>query len=398
MDAHLPVDATILTAAALLALGLAGATFAERTAVPGLLVSLGIGMAIGSDGLGWVHVGFGDLHWIEGVSIAALVLIVFRGGLATAWPAVRANGPPAAALATVGVGITMATVALVARPVLHLGADTALLLGAVVASTDAAAIFSVLRSVPLPGRLRSVLEIESGFNDPMAVLLTVGVLATVHGHPTALDWAWFALRQVGGGVGAGVAVGLCGAGALRRARFHGPAAAAVGALSLAGLSYGLATRLGGSGLLGAYVAGILVGHRVTRHRDLVVGLHDALAEAAEIGLFLLLGLLVSPSTLPAQAGRALLVAGVLVFVARPLAVGAILPWFRFGAREVVVVAWAGLRGAVPIVLATFPLIEDHRAGRTIFDVVFFVVLVSSAAQALTVGPLARRLGLAGDGP
>jgi cell volume regulation protein A len=393
MDAGLPVDGIILAVSGLLALGLAGTRLAERTAVPGLLVSLGIGMAIGSGGLGWVHIGLGDLRAVEGASIAALALILYSGGLTTDVRSLRSAGVPAGLMATVGVGITMATVALVARPVFDLSTNTALLLGAVIASTDAAAIFSALRSVSIPTRVRSLLEVESGFNDPMAVLLTVGVLAAFHGHPSTSDYLWFAVRQIGGGALGGLVVGFAGAWALQRVRFHGSAPAAVAALTVAGLAYGAAAQLGGSGLLATYLAGVVVGARVTRHRRLIVGLHASLGEAAEIGLFLLLGLLVEPGHLPAQAGRAVVVAAVLVFVARPLAVGIVLPWFGFKPRELPLLAWAGLRGAVPIVLATFPLIEDHPAGLTIFNVVFFVVILSTAAQGLTVGPLARRLGL-----
>jgi cell volume regulation protein A len=396
MDAHLAVDGVILAVAALLALGLIGTGLAERTPVPSLLVSLGIGMALGSDGLGWINIGLHDLHWVEGASIAALSLILFSGGLATPWRSIRSQGAPAALMATAGVGITMVTVAAVARPLFDLTWNTALLLGAVIASTDAAAIFSALRGAPIPGRVRSMLEVESGFNDPMAVLLTVGVLAAYHGHPSAADWATFGLRQIVGGVGAAALVGLVGARVLQTSRFHSSAAAAVAALSLAGLSYGLAAAVGGSGLLAAFLTGTIVGHRVTRHRRLIVGLHDSLGEAAEIGLFLLLGLLVEPSQLPGQAGRAVVVALVLTFVARPLAVGVLLPWFGFRARELPVLAWAGLRGAVPIVLATFALLDDHPAGLTIFNVVFFVVILSTAAQGMTVGLLARHLGLEAD--
>lgn len=393
MDAHLPVDEVILAVAALLALGLIGTGLIERTPVPALLVSLAIGMAVGSDGLGWVHVGFTDLHWVESVAITALALILFSGGLATPWQSIRAHGPPAAVMATAGVGITMATVAVVARPLLGLETNTALLLGAVVASTDAAAIFAALRHVAIPGRVGSVLEVESGLNDPMAVLLTVGVLAVVRSDPTAGDWLWFGFRQIAGGMLAAVAVGFGGSWLLQRVRFPSSAAAAVAALSVAGLSYGAAAALGGSGLLATYVAGVVVGQRVTRHKRLIVGLHAALGEAAEIGLFLLLGLLVFPSELPDQAGRAVAVAAVLVFVARPLAVGVLMPWFGFKVRELAVLSWAGLRGAVPIVLATFPFSQDVPAARTIFNVVFFVVIISTAAQAMTVGRLVNALGL-----
>lgn len=203
---------------------------------------------------------------------------------------------------------------------------------------------------PIPGRVRSLLEIESGFNEPMAVLLTLGVLAAVQGDPTAGDWVWLgsarSLEVCSPPSPSGSEVrGSCSGRELRSS-----AAAAVAALSVAGLSYGAATTLGGSGLLAAYaaapphdarLAGVVVGHRVTRHKRLIVGRHDALSEAGEIGLFLLLGMLVFPSELPDQAGRAVAVAAVLVFVARPLAVGVLMPWFGFTTRELPVLAWAG---------------------------------------------------------
>ncbi|HEX2576990.1 MAG TPA: potassium/proton antiporter [Aquihabitans sp.] len=396
MEASLPIDGVILAVAALLALGLLGTTVVRRTPVPSLLVSLAIGMALGSDGLGWVDVGFADLDWVQGASIAALVLVLFSGGLSTPTAAVREAGPAAALMATAGVGLTMGVVALVARPLLDVELETALLLGAVVASTDAAAIFSALRDAPIPGRVRSLLEVESGFNDPTAVLLTVGVLEATRRSPSADEWLAFGLRQLGGGALVGVAVGVAAAVVLQRARFHSSATAAVAALTAGGLAFGLATLVGGSGLLATYVAGVVIGGRVTRHLRLVRGLHASLGEAAEIGLFLLLGLLVFPSQLPEQAGRGLLIAVVLTFVARPFAVGVLLPWFGYRPRELTLIAWAGLRGAVPIVLATFPLIDGHPAGLTIFNVVFFVVVLSTAAQAMTVAPLARRLGLAAE--
>jgi cell volume regulation protein A len=201
------------------------------------------------------------------------------------------------------------------------------------------------------------------------------------------------------GLGAvvGLAVGFGFALVLQRTTFHSSASAGVAALAAAGLAYGLSATLGGSGLLATYLAGVVIGDRVVQHRETIGGLHDSLGEAAEIGLFLLLGLLVFPSQLPDQAGRALLVATVLVFVARPLAVAVILPWFGFRGRELPLLAWAGLRGAVPIVLATFPLIENHPVGLQLFNVVFFVVVLSTALQAMTIGPLARRLGLSAPG-
>lgn len=394
MSVSLPSDLALLAGAALLVAGVLCAGFADRLRAPGLLLFLGLGMALGSDGLGFID--FDDAVLAQGIGVAALVVILYEGGLSTAPSELRRVVGPALALATVGVVVTALVVAVVAVALLDVSATTALLTGAVVSSTDAAAVFSVLRGTQVPNRLRVLLEAESGGNDPMAVLLTVGFLAVAAGGVTADDWVVFGLRQLLGGVAVGAAVGWIGSVGLSRLPLGSPALYPVLGLGVAGLAYGTATVLGTSGFLAVYVAGIVVGAGAPRRRRAVRSFHEGLASTAQIALFLLLGLLVFPSRLPDVALPALAVAATLVFVARPLAVAVSLPWFGFDRREVAFASWAGLRGAVPIVLATFPLTAGHPAGQAIFDVTFFVVLVSAAVQGLTVGGLARRLGLRSD--
>jgi len=387
----LPTDQLVLAGSALLVLGVVGAGIADRLRVPGLLLFLTLGMTLGDDGLNWISLS--DAQLAQGIAVAALVVILYEGGLSTDFREVRPVAIPALSLATIGVVITAAVTAGAATVLLEIDRTTALLIGAVVASTDAAAVFSVLRNVGLPRRLSHLLEAESGANDPMAVLLTAGLLATWEGHVGAADWIVFGVRQLGGGLLVGLAVGWLGAELLTRSHLTSSSLYPVLALGVGGLAYGGAAALAMSGFLAVYVAGMVVAAKAPSRRRAVRTFLEGLASTAQIGLFLLLGLLVFPSRLDAEAAAAFGVAVVLVLVARPLAVLASIGWMRFRLVDLALVSWAGLRGAVPIVLATFPLTSGYPEGQLIFDVVFFVVVLSVLVQGLTVGPLARRLGM-----
>ena len=391
MQLSLATDQLLFAGALLLLAGVVGAGLAERLRVPGLLLFLAAGMAIGDDGLNLISLD--DAELVQEIAIVALVVILYEGGLSTAIRQLRPVVAPALVLATIGVLVTAGVVALAAGPLLGVDRTTALLLGAVVASTDAAAVFSVLRGVGLPRRLRHLLEAESGGNDPMAVLLTVGLLAGWEGEVAAGDWIVFGARQLLGGAVVGLVVGWVGAAVLRSAHLTSAALIPVLGLAIGGFSYGAAATLGTSGFLAVYVTGVLVAVRTPSQRRAVRTFHEGLASTAQIGLFLLLGLLVFPSRLDAEALPALGVAIVLVFVARPLAVLVSVTWWTRRPADLALLSWAGLRGAVPIVLATFPLTAGYPEGQLVFDVVFFVVLISVLVQGLSMATVARRLGL-----
>lgn len=399
MQAQLGVDTLVLVGALLLLAAVLTAAFASdpkgRFRVPGALLFLAIGMAVGDDGLG-LSLDQHDL--VRDIGVVALLLILFEGGLTTKPTDLRLAALPGTLLATVGVVVTAAVTGLGVWLLLPVDPLTAGLIGAVVASTDAAAVFSMMRVTPLPRSVSALLRLESGANDPIAVMLTVGLITTFQVGATAGDWVLFAVVQLLGGGLAGAAVGWVGVLLLRRVELGIEGLYPVVAVALAGVAYGVAATVGASGFVAVYLAGLLIGGLVPRHRRVIRGFHEAIANAAEVGLFLLLGLLVFPSQLLAVAPAALAAAAVLTFVARPVAValcslGSGLSW-----REQLLVSWAGLRGAVPIVLATFPLAADVPGGPAIFNVVFFVVLVSVLVQGLTLLPLVRRLGLIHEPP
>lgn len=391
MHSTFPVDAGILAGAALVIVGIVVTGVADRYRFPGLVLFLLLGMAVADDGLGLIH--FADARLAQNVSIVALVVILFEGGLATAPEAVRRAGTPAALLATVGVVITAGVAAGAAALAFDIPARSSLLIGAVVASTDAAAVFSALRGQTMPARVRDLLQMESGLNDPVAVMLTIGMVEVWRGNPGPGDWIVFGVAHLLGGLVVGLTIGFGARVLLRRLRLPSASSYPVLALAVAGLSYGVATELGSSGFLAVYLTGLVLGRKRRLVRSML-HFHEGLAAAAEAVLFLMLGLLVFPSRMLDVAGPALVVALGLMLVARPVAVALCLPWFRFDRRELAVVSWAGLRGAVPIVLATIPLTAGHPDGSLVFNVVFVTVLASLIIQAGTVGALVRRLGFA----
>jgi cell volume regulation protein A len=390
--AGLAVDRTLLLGAALLTAGVLAAAVGDRLRVPGSLIFLGLGMVIGDDGLDWVSLS--DPVLVQSLGVTALVVILFEGGLTTDVGQLRRGAAPGVLLATVGVALTAGVTALGIIWLLDLPARTAWLIGAIVASTDAAAVFDLLRRAPLSERLAAVLKVESGANDPVAVLLTVGLLQA-WGSPTSTTaWVAFGALQLAGGAAVGGALGWSGAQLLRRVRLGAPGLYPVLALGLAGLSYGLAVAVGASGFLATYVAGIVLAAEAPRHRTSVRAFHTALAGGVEVGLFLLLGLQVFPAELPRIAGTALAVAAILIVVARPLASAVSLLPLGYTPREITAVSWLGMRGAAPIVLATFAASAGIAGARTIFDLVFFVVVVSAVVQGTTAGRVIRALDLA----
>ncbi len=391
----------ILLAGALLALGIGASLVAGRLRVPGLVLFLGLGMAIGSDGLGMVEFGHSldDVELARTIGVIALVLILFEGGLAAGWDEIRPVFWPSLSLAVLGTVATAAIVGLAAGLLLDLTTLEGLLLGSIVAATDGAAVFSVLRGSSIERRLARVLEAESGLNDPVAIVLVLGLIEAIQ-HPDfgALDMAWLCAKQLAIGGAVGLAAGRLASEAFRRVQFRTTGLYPVASISAAALAFGVADRLDGSGFLAVYVAGLILGSAQIPARRTVADFHDGLAWVSQIAVFFTLGLLVFPSRFDDIAGDALLVAAVLMFVARPLAAFASTVWAGFTARESLLLGWAGLRGAVPIVLATFPVIDQVPQARPFFDIVFFVVITSTLIQGVTFDSLARRLGLTTDEP
>ncbi len=381
LTASLPIDRPMLLVAGLLLVGVLSAGMGHRLAVPGALLFLGVGMLIGSDGLGWVALD--DPQLVQSLGVVALTVILFDGGLSTTTDHVRSGVGPGLALATIGVAVTAGVTALGATMLLDLPPRLAWLVGAIVASTDASAVFAMVRRTPIPQRLAAILQIESGANDPVAILLTVGLLSSWNAPPSAGEWLAFGATQLLGGVVVGALAGWVGAGALRRIDLGATGLYPMLALAVGWLAYGTAVAFGGSGFLAVYVTGVVIASSAPRRRTGVRTFVGVLASGVEVGLFLLLGLLVFPSQLPAVAAVSLGVVALLVLVARPLATVLSLVWFDLSRREVAAVGWLGLRGAVPIVLATLAYSAGVAEAEIIFDVVFFIVLASAVLHGLT---------------
>ena len=388
----------MLAAGVVVALAAVATRLTRRGPVPLALLFLGIGMLAGSEGIGGIH--FDDHVLAYQVGTIALVLILFDGGLSTRFDRVRAHLAPSVVLATLGVVATAAILAAAGR-LLGLSWTEALLIAAVVSSTDAAAVFSVLRGsgINLQQRVSATIELESGLNDPMAVILTAAMTeVALSGSVSVATLAWQVPVQLAVGTALGVAVGL----GCREALVRLPPAAAglfpVVTAASAATAYGAATLLYGSGFLAVYVAGLVLGNRNLPDRTGLRRVHDFLAWSSQVMLFLTLGLLVFPSRLVDVAAVALALTAVLVLFARPFAVALCLAPFRYPPREVAYVSWVGLRGAVPIVLATYPMLLGVPGADRLFNIVFFVVVVNVAIQASTVRQASALLGLQAPSP
>ncbi len=366
----------------------------ERFGIPIALVFLLIGMLAGPDGPGGIH--FGGYAFAFRVGVVGLVLILFDGGLNTPLAAIRRALLPAGLLGTIGVAGTACVVAAGAH-LFGFGWPEALLLGAIVSSTDAAAVFAVLRGsrLHLKRRVGATLEVESGVNDPMAIILTTLLTANLLA-PGTLDLAAVPVHvalELAIGVAGGWVVGRAGRELMVRLKLPAEGLYPALTLALACLAFAVPTLMHGSGFLGVYIAGLVLGNGKLPYRVGIFRVHDALGWLSQITMFLLLGLLVVPSRLPAVAPVGLLLALLLAFVARPLVVALCLAPLGFARREVGYIGWVGLRGAVPIILATMPVLAGAPGASRIFDVVFFIVVVNAIIPGSTVAWLTRRLGL-----
>jgi cell volume regulation protein A len=388
IDVH-QLDVFVLWGSAVTFLAILAVRVSSRTRLPSLLLYLAMGVALGESGFG---IGFEDAELAHSLGFLALVVILAEGGLTTPWRDVRPSIRLGLSLATVGVAVSIVVVAVGTHFLLGLRWETAVLLGALTSPTDAAAVFSVLRVVPLPKRLTGALEAESGLNDaPIIVIVTIISTGGLDEHGLLYNAGLVAYELVGG-VALGLAVGFAGAWVMRRAALPSSGLYPLAVLALCLLSYGAAAACHASGFAAVYVAALVLGNAELRHRAATRSFAEGLAWLSQIGLFVMLGLLLSPSRLDLRTVLYAVVAGlVLTLVARPLSVAVSAVAQPRPARELAFVSWAGLRGAVPIVLATIPLANGVRDSERLFDLVFVLVVIDTLVTGPTLPWVAKVL-------
>jgi cell volume regulation protein A len=366
---------------------------ADRVGLPSLLLYLALGIAMGEGGVG---VKFENFELTHTLGYAALVVILAEGGLTTRWADVRRAIGPGVALSTVGVAVSVGVTAAVGVLLLGYGWGFALLLAAVISSTDAAAVFATLRRLPLPRRLAASLEAESGLNDAPVILLVTALAASLTGAVVEPWWliGLIVAAELAGGAVIGIGIGFAGAALLRRVALPVAGFYPLATLALCVLAYSSASLAHTSGFVAVYLCGVVLGNAAVPHRAASIGFAEGMASLAQIGLFVLLGLLVSPDRMPAAVGPALVVGGALLLLARPLSVVASLAWFRFPWAQQAFISWAGLRGAVPIVAAIIPLTAHVPKAEKVFDIVVVLVVVFTVVQGWSLPWVARRLRIA----
>jgi potassium/hydrogen antiporter len=389
------IEQIFVGVAAILVLSVFASKASEKYGIPALLLFLFLGMLAGSEGPGGVD--FDDPWLAQALGVAALAFILFAGGMDTRWTDVRSVAGRAFALSTLGVAMTSAVIGVTATYVLGFSLLEGLLLGSIISSTDAAAVFSVLRSrnIGLPDRVKNLLEFESGSNDPMAVFLTIAFISllTQEANPATLIGRIFVMQMALGAI-LGFALGWGLVWVVNHIGLQTEGLYPVLTLSSVLLIYGVIAFVGGNGFLGIYIAGLMLGNKNFVHKNSLLRFHDGVAWLMQIVMFLILGLQVFPSQLVPVVGTGLLLSGILMFVARPVAVFACLLLSPFTLKEKLLIAWVGLRGAVPIILATFPLLAAMTNAGHIFNLVFFIVLTSVLLQGTSIPVVVRWLGLA----
>lgn len=390
----LTIEQLILLTSILILLGIFSSKLSARLGLPMLVMFLFIGMLAGEDGIG--QIAFNNVNVSYAVGSLALALILFDGGLQTSVKSIRLVWKPAFTLATFGVLVTAGITGLAAAYILGIPLLEGLLLGAIVGSTDAAAVFSLLRNagIYLNERLQSTLEIESATNDPMAIFLTVGLLQLLmNQQASGSELLLLFINQMGIGTLVGLSVGWLSIKIINKIKLLATGLYPVLVAACGLLSFGIASNLQGSGFLSIFVTGVVIGNaRFVFQRNTFL-FHDGLAWLSQIIMFVMLGLLVNPSSLLEVWFEGLVIALVLTFIARPIAVVPVLKLFGFNREEITLVSWVGLRGSVPIILAIFPFIYGLPGANLIFDVVFFVVLISATLQGSTLPYVARKLNL-----
>ncbi|WP_432138471.1 MULTISPECIES: potassium/proton antiporter [unclassified Streptomyces] len=383
----------LLVCSLVLLVAVAAVRISSRSGLPSLLVYLGIGVLMGQDGIGDIH--FDNAELTQVIGYAALVVILAEGGLGTKWKEIRPVLPAASTLALAGVAVSVGITATAAHHLVGLEWRQALIVGAVVSSTDAAAVFSVLRKIPLPARVTGTLEAESGFNDAPVVILVVAFSAA---GPVE---HWYALLgeialELVIGAAVGLAIGWAGSWGLRHVALPASGLYPIAVMAIAITAYAAGALAHGSGFLAVYLASMVMGNAKLPHWPATRGFADGLGWIAQIGMFVLLGLLVTPHELFGDVWSALVIGLVLTMVARPLSVLLCLVPFRVAWREQALMSWAGLRGAVPIILATIPMVNGVEGSRRLFNIVFILVVVYTLVQGPTLPWLARTLRLGDD--
>jgi cell volume regulation protein A len=384
------LNVVLLAATAVLLAGVAAVRVSTKVGLPSLLLYLAIGLAIGESGFGF---GFEDTSLTLVLGSLALAVILAEGGFTTDWRVVRPVAGVALLLATLGVAVSVTVTAGIAWLVLDVDARTAVLLGAVVSSTDAAAVFAVLRSMSLKRRVRATLEAESGLNDPPVILLVTVVVSDAWDNANALAVAGSMAYQLVAGAAIGLVVARVGQWVLARSALPAVGLYPLATFAIALLAFATAGVAGASPFLAVYIAGLWLGNAMLPHRRATTGFAEGLAWLAQIGLFVMLGLLASPNRLLDALVPAIIVGTVLLLIARPASVILCATPFRIPWREQAFMSWAGLRGAVPIVLATIPMTVGLPGGERVFDVVFLLVVVFTLIQGPTLAAAARRFGV-----
>ncbi|MEX0769658.1 MAG: potassium/proton antiporter [Balneolaceae bacterium] len=388
------ISIILLTSATLILISVYSSKLSMRYGIPALLIFLAVGMIFGSDGLNVVH--FADYELAQSLGIIALIYILFSGGLDTKWDKIRPIVVPGILLSTIGVLVSSLIVGYFASLILRVSLLEGILLGAIISSTDAAAVFSVLRSksIGFKHQLRELMEFESGTNDPMAIFLTIGMIQYI----TLPDMTWFSfvmlfVKQMSIGLFVGYLLGKAITWLINHANLAYDGLYPVLALSFVPLIYAGTDLLGGSGFLAVYLAGLVMGNSTFIHQRSLMNFFDGVGWLMQIAMFLTLGLLVFPSKIITVASSGLLIALALILLGRPLSIflSLISTGIPFKAKSMV--AWVGLRGAVPIILATFPLVAGLEQAELFFSVVFFVVVTSVLIQGPTIPLVARWLGV-----
>ncbi|MDF2709568.1 potassium/proton antiporter [Nonomuraea muscovyensis] len=393
------LDVWLLLGAAIVIAAIASVRIAHRSGLPSLLLFLGFGLALGDAGLG---IPFNDPDLAKQIGMIALAVILAEGGLTTNWSHVRRSVPLALILATIGVAVSILVMAMIVRALLGVDLTTALILGAVLAPTDAAAVFSVLRRLPLPPRLSGALEAESGFNDAPTVIAVV-LLSSMADAPSLGTFVLDTTIELVIGAAVGLAVGPAGAYALRRVALPASGLYPIAVLALTFVSYGGAVLLHGSGFLAIYLTALILGNSRLPHRAATRGFAEGAAWLSQIGLFVMLGLLATPKEMGSAILPGLIAGTVLVLIARPVSVAVsavlarLLRLARVSWREQAFLSWAGLRGAIPIVLATIPWAADVEGSKHVFNQVFIIVIVFTLLQGPTLPWVARKLGVTATG-